>query len=178
MQSTRILAVALAWISGGFAANLVAAIDHPFHASRACVEFNPETSSLEVALCVFPDDFAAAVADGDAAPLNYADPQQVDQRARTYVAEKFQVWAADHPLQLHWVGHEQTAQQVWLYFEFPVAEGEVDGLAFRNSMLWELFDDQVNDVTLQIGPRCRTLTFRAGQTERQTLAAPNETHSR
>lgn len=146
-----------------------AATDHPFHASRASVAFNAETSSLEVSLCVFPDDLAAAVARQGGPALNYQDAAQVDEWAARYVAARFQLWAGERSLSLHWVGHEQETQQLWLYFEFPLEANELPELAVRNAVLLEQFDDQVNDVSLDLNGRCRTLTFDGKHADRRPV---------
>ncbi len=172
MKSTHTIAACFAALSLLAFGNL-SAVDHPFHASTASVSFNPETSSLEVSLCVFPDDFAVGVVGPGESPLRYADTERVDKVAQRYLRERFQVWIGDRPLQPHWVGHELATQHLWLYFEFPVERDELPGLAFRNSLLQELFEDQANDVTVTIQERCRTLTFRAEHSARQSFATPD-----
>lgn len=146
--------------------------DHPFHASRASVAYNPETSSLEVALCVYPDDLAAAIARQGGPTLDYDQADQVDRLAERYIAERFQFWSGERSLPLHWVGHEQETQNLWLYFEFPVEARELPSLHVCSRVLLEQFEDQANDVSLEINGRCRTLTFDAKHSQRREIAHP------
>jgi hypothetical protein len=134
--------------------------DHPFHASRAVADFNPETTSIEVSLCVFPDDLILALSQRQAGAIDLDDAPRLDQLAAAYVRDHFQITCDGREIPLQWVGHEIETQQVWLYFEFPLKQAPAGAVTISNSIMFHQFDDQANDVVLTIGQRCRTLTFR------------------
>lgn len=148
------IAIGLAWIA-------VACADHPLHSSRATVEFNSDTSSWEVSLCVFPDDLANALKERSGQPVRLDRDSNLDLLIRDYVAEHFQLRLdSGRPIPMHWLGHELETQQAWLYFEFPIEERSPSDTQIKNSILMERFDDQINIAYVRLDGRQRCLTFR------------------
>ena len=61
-----------------------------------------------------------------------------------------------------YVGHETEMDANWLYLEIPYSEPFRGGL-LKQSMLTELFDDQVNMVNVQYQGQKKTFVFRKNQ---------------
>jgi hypothetical protein len=61
---------------------------------------------------------------------------------------------------MQWIGHEWKTQEGWLYFEFPVnVEAPVD-MRLKNTLLMDVFDDQLNVAYVRIHGRQRCITHR------------------
>lgn len=137
------------------------AFDHPLHSARATVEYNLETGSFEVSLCVFPDDLSLVLSERAKRRIDVEKDGSLDDVLKTYVSEKFQLSVdSAKPEALNWVGHESQTHQFWLYFEFPVDSESPQEISIKNTLLMEQFDDQLNVAYVRIGGRQRCLTFR------------------
>lgn len=161
--------VALASVAPVPRASAAAAVAaaHKFHTSFAEASYNAETKSLEVSLRTFPDDVAEAVrrrgAGGGRAASAAKDRQKAfEDEVAAYVGETFQLkTAAGGAVKISWVGMDAGADSVWLYFEAPLGAG-LEGVELRNTFLADLYDDQVNLVTVRAGARKGTLRFERG----------------
>jgi len=139
---------------------------HKFHTSFTEASYNAETRSLEVSLRTFPDDVDAAVrrrAGAQTTPPAGRDRKKAFEEAvAAYVAETFRLQTAKgEAVKLEWVGMDAGVDSAWLYFEARLPEGP-EGLRLRNLFLFDLFDDQVNLVTVRAGERKASLRFERG----------------
>ncbi len=136
--------------------------DHPLHATRATVEFNAETSSFEVALCIFPDDLSQVLSARSGRKINVESDSDLAELLQDYLHDEFQVRInRDTPRTLQWLGHELETQQVWLYFEFPIDRASPSDIQIKNTILMDQFDDQINVAYVRIGARQRCISFRS-----------------
>ena len=142
-----------------------AAAAHKFHTSFAEARYNAEAGSLEVSLRTFPDDVAEALRRraGARPPSAKADrKKEFEERVAAYVGETFRLkTAGGEAVKLSWVGMDAGADSVWLYFEARLPGG-VEGAQLRNTFLADLYDDQVNLVTVRAGERKASLRFERG----------------
>ncbi len=141
----------------GTAASVASA--HPFHATLSEIEWNAQTSRLEVAVRVDPGDLERALRarTGRRLVLEHETEDARDGLLAEFVKETFRVagfgdqragrpWKA----QVHFVGHELAPRFAWLYFElsFP---GDVRRLEITQSMFTAVVPRQVNLVTARVG---------------------------
>jgi len=145
---------------------------HPVHTSLAEADYRPDTATLEIAVRVFADDFATALAAhaGRKISLEHTPPAELDLLIQAYLAATFTVRSADGVAQpLHWVGREfdhadRAAQRLWLYFTAPLPGGPADA-RLRHALLRETFRSQLNSLHLRVHPpagspgRVRTATL-------------------
>jgi hypothetical protein len=158
---TFLMVAALTILASAVSQSAVALADHPLHTTRATMEFNPDTGSFEVALCVFPDDLSAALSDRAGRRIDVEKDKDLDELLKSYVDEKFKLRLRDHESQkLHWVGHELQTQQFWLYFEFLVDADVPTEISVMNTLLMEQFEDQINIAYVRFNSRQRCMTFR------------------
>ncbi len=155
MKTTTALALAAFCLSGQARA-------HPFHASRAEVDYRAECRCLEVALAVVPEELEAALEriSGKRIPL---EAPEAEREILDYLKTRFVVSPVGppggEPLPIEWVGREVSYREAWLYFKVTGVVGDFD-LADR--VLFEAEPSQVNHVLLRGIGEPRTLTFRAG----------------
>lgn len=72
-----------------------ACASHPYHVSRAEIEFNLETNKFQVALCVWPEDLEKAVSLVAKKPVNLDNEDDVEILIRNYVASQFRIVDAE-----------------------------------------------------------------------------------
>jgi hypothetical protein len=124
-------------------------------------------------LRTFPDDVEAAVrrrAGARAAPPADKDRKKAFEEAvAAYVAETFRLQTAKgEAVKLEWVGMDAGVDSAWLYFEARLPEGP-EGVRLRNLFLFDLFDDQVNLVTVRAGAAKGSLRFERGARDFQKV---------
>jgi hypothetical protein len=71
--------------------NAMAFAPHPYHVSRAEIEFNAQTNKFQVALCVWPEDLEKAVAKLSKQPVDLDTTEGVEDLIRDYVANQFRI---------------------------------------------------------------------------------------
>ena len=146
-----------------------ASASHPFHVTRAEVEYNPKRQTFEVAICVWPEDLARAVSQTEKRKVNIDDESEASRDAMfsRYVAKKFQFvaqTAADNKKEkpaaakIRWIGSELEVKQGWLYFEVD-AKTVAKNWTIENRMFFELNDDQLNQVQIRNGKLMESQTL-------------------
>ncbi|WP_162428613.1 DUF6702 family protein [Pontibacter pudoricolor] len=139
---------------------------HDYHASITDIKFNPRTQSLQIAVKVFTDDLETALSKRSKTKVSY-DPasETIKQQLASYMAAnmKFEL-AKGKPLKQHFVGSEEDADVVWVYFEVPVQQATLSQLYIQNAVLTELFDDQMNIVNLDYKGNMHSMLFQKSET--------------
>ena len=141
-------------ITASFATDVAAS--HPYHVSKAEVNWNTDSGNFEVALCVWPSDLEKALAAQAGKPVDLAKVEQLDELLTSYIKRKFRVrkTAADgKPTDLaaiRWVGHEKNNKEAWLYFEVVGDKKQVDW-TIENRVFFELNEDQLNQIQFTLG---------------------------
>ncbi len=143
---------------------LLASFRHDFHSSLTEVQYNTQTKTLEVSLRIFTDDLQTALtkASGKTVRLE-KNAAPSDQVLRQYLAQHFAVIDAKNTRKpMTWVGKELTVDVIWVYVEIPITEN-INGLRLENSILHELFDDQINIVNIIQNKQKKTYLFKPDQ---------------
>ena len=153
------------------------AASHPFHVSRAEIEYNAKRKTFEVALCVWPEDLEKAASKLENRDVNIDLETEANRDAifKKYVAAKFKfVEATDPesdtksnankptPAKIRWIGSEIKIKQGWLYFEVA-ADASVSDWTIENRMFFELNDDQLNQIQVQNGKLMASQTLSVNQ---------------
>ncbi|GAB5442084.1 MAG: hypothetical protein Fues2KO_24330 [Fuerstiella sp.] len=96
---------------------------HPGHYSLTEIEFNPQNQRFEVAMCVRIADLQDALAMQAQRRISLEHDPQAAAAVQKYVAANFQISASESDrCFLHWVGHELTLHDVWIYFEVQLQD--------------------------------------------------------
>jgi len=146
---------------------------HPYHVAFLEADANPETSRLEVAMRVFPEDLerAAALRLGmDRVSLERTPG--VGEILSDYLARTILLRDPDAPepdpddqsddehperSRVHWVGMELGVRHTWLYFEIELDAPEIEGLEISVRSMFEVEPTQVNAVRFRRGEERVTL---------------------
>ncbi|WP_146202296.1 DUF6702 family protein [Dyadobacter jejuensis] len=139
---------------------------HEYHVSVTQIHQNKSGKTLEVSIRVFTDDLERALSENNGKRrFVINDKDQNDAFIKRYIAEHFKlVNSKNEPLQLSYLGKEAEADATWIYLETGV-NTPVEGLLLTNSILTDIFDDQVNMTNLKIGSSKKTYLFKKGKTK-------------
>jgi hypothetical protein len=130
---------------GSFAAQA-----HDYHTSITEVKFNPHSQSLEVAVKVFTDDLENALTKRAKSKVQYqASSVKVNALIAAYLKSSlvFEL-TKGKALNHRFVGSEEEGDAVWLYLEIPIDSNTLDHIYISNTVLTELFSDQMNIVNV------------------------------
>lgn len=142
---------------------------HEFHTSLAEMHYNTQSKSLEVSLRVFSDDLENALGKANNRTVRVDATDGTDLLIKQYLAKNFSVIdSKNNRKPLTWVGKEIAVDVTWLYFEIPLTE-DLTGLKIQNSVLCEVFEDQVNIVNVNYRNQKRTYLFKPDQTMQALL---------
>jgi hypothetical protein len=162
---------ALACGAHGAAAPLArAAAAHKFYTSLARVEYNAEGKSLEVSLRVFADDLELALTRRAGRVISLDRTKDADRLVLSYLRDTFEIKNRDGATKaLKWVGMEVRAGVALIYVEAEMPEG-LSGARLRDQLLFELYEEQVNTVSVRYPGAKADLVFVRGDGERAVPA--------
>jgi len=118
-----------------------AASAHDFHASITQIEYNEISGRFEIAAKMFTDDLELAIRPDDrpVGELLKSDSLLV----ANYLKERLRLKVDGSHVMLAFLGCETENDATWCYLESGPYE-QLTGLSVRNTVLLEVFDDQVN----------------------------------
>lgn len=145
---------------------------HPFHVSKALVEYNAREKVLQVSMHLFVDDLEEALRQEGAEALYLCTDREApdaDQLLEAYLSRRFSCILDGKPRKFAFLGKEPSEDLLgaWCYLEIASVPPPKK-LEIHNSVLTELFEDQKNIVHL-IMPGLRERTYLLSR--KQTKAA-------
>jgi len=165
-QLTLILTALLLACAPSRATPTRAAAAHKFYTSLARVEYNAGAKTAEVTLRVFADDLELALKRRAGREVRLDRTKDADRLVLAYLRDTFEIKNRDGESKaLKWVGMELRAGVAWLYVEAEMPEG-LSGARLRDQVLFELFEEQVNTVSVRYAGARADLVFARGDGER------------
>ena len=162
-MTTVLLGCAALWATP---ARTPAAAAHKYYTSLAQVEYNVEEKTVEVTLRVFADDLELALTRRAGREVSLDKTKDADRLVLAYLRDTFEIKNREGEVKaLKWVGMELRAGVAWLYVEAEMPEG-LSGARLRNHVLFELFAEQVNTVSVRYPGAKADLVFARGDGER------------
>lgn len=158
--STSLLCLALILSTLSFSATP----KHDYHVSVTQIQYNPGTKVLEVSIRIFTDDLEKGLsADNQNKPFAIKNNDQNNPVVAAYLRKHF-ILTDTHKktIPLRYVGKEQEEDATWVYLEIPLSNAPA-GHSLQNSILTEIFDDQVNMTNITLGLNKKTHLFKKGQ---------------
>ena len=131
---------------------------HPLHTTLTEVTADSATHTVRVMVRVFADDFGTALthhAHVAAAPAGGAWSDVADRYVSTAVSITDR---ANRPVALRSCGTRRSADLLWICLEGTTLESPHE-LRGRNSMLCDLYADQVNIVQFAVGAQKHSVLF-------------------
>ncbi len=131
---------------------------HPFHVGIAEVKYNENQQSIEITLRLFIDDLENALTKRYEMPVDLvADVEQgmYGQLVHDYLKLEFQVQINGSSSKFHLLGYELEDDAIWCYLEVKNVK-KVSALHVRNSIFFELFENQIHLVHVDINNKKRS----------------------
>jgi hypothetical protein len=137
---------------------------HPFHISLSEVEFKPVKGTVELSHKIFIDDLEDAIEKAYQVKTYLDTPKESSEAGhliKKYVEERFRLMADGKEVTFRFLGYEYEKDAVWIYREGQYS-GSPGKVRIRNSILLELFADQVNFIHVKQGDARRSDRTRPG----------------
>lgn len=121
---------------------------HDFHLSKSTVNFDRETSTIQVSTHLFIDDLEVALGEGKLKIGTAKEDTLTDVYIADYLEKHF-LFVASDTLTHHFLGKEVSEDYtaVWCYFEIPIETSQ--DITVVNNALMEVFSDQRNLMTFR-----------------------------
>lgn len=134
---------------------------HDFHTSITRMDYNAKDRAFEISVRVFTDDFEKALSkDNNGQKIVVANNDKNDPLVEKYIRKHFALVTAQKQKKAYtYVGKEQEADATWIYIEVPAQEA-VSGLSLQNTIMHDLFDDQINLVNLNYQGQKKSYIFK------------------
>jgi hypothetical protein len=132
---------------------------HPLHLSVSDIHYKPEAGTLEITQRLFADDLEDALRQFNEEKVdvfNPRDPERLEKIIGEYVMEHFALSINEKPVDLNYLGYEREEDAIWVYLEATQVPG-FSSLSARNTVFFEMFDDQMNLINVKKDGRIRSL---------------------
>lgn len=134
---------------------------HPFHVSICEMNYNRETSAFEISHRIFTDDFEEALAGISNEKIDLIreiETERTKKSIDTYLNQHLEIWVEGQKVKLNYLGSEHVNDATWNYFESE--EVHIEGqVKIKNSVLFEIFKDQMNLVHFEMDSKKRSFRF-------------------
>jgi hypothetical protein len=134
---------------------------HPIHTTLTEVALDPADGTMHFTIRAFADDFSAAVSKHvrKPRPADYVVP---DADIIAYVTSAVAVEdGSGKRAPVTWSGSRRAGDVMWVTFKVPSVRA-LRGVKIASSLLFELYDDQVNIVQTTVDGRHRSMLFTTG----------------
>jgi hypothetical protein len=146
---------------------LLALTRHTYHSSILELRINPQQQQVEIALKVFTDDLENALSKGRPQHLTLQDPRVMplaDAYLRSHLELALPYTSSRQPrlpLTLQFLGMQPEKDAYWLYAKAKLPRA-ASAVWLRNTVLLDMFSDQMNIVNAENGSAKASELFRAG----------------
>lgn len=131
---------------------------HRFYASFSQIEMQPEKGTIEVIHRIFTHDIEDLLTQYQGGPEEL-DNKVIEDFLKDYIIQAFAIYDPEGKnIPLNWIGMEVTLNDIYVYQEAPLIEGQ-QTLIIANRILMDLFDDQSNTVNLKLDGKVKSYTF-------------------
>lgn len=124
---------------------------HPLHVSTTEIEFNSKEKSLEISCRIFTDDFETVLAKQFKTKTDLTKPSMhkaMDELIKKYMAAHLKLNVNGKNAAFTYIGFELDHEATNVYLEIENINA-LQKLGLTNSILYDLFDDQMNILHVQ-----------------------------
>ncbi|KMQ72275.1 DUF6702 family protein [Chryseobacterium koreense] len=126
---------------------------HPYHVGSVEFNYNSKSKTFEISGKFFLDDLENALKEKYGKAVHFNDDRfkpQINELLAKYCAEYLKLKTDNKYLKIHYLGYEEDSESVNIYLESePLSQPKKVETAV--SMLYNLFDDQMNIVHIIVG---------------------------
>jgi hypothetical protein len=126
---------------------------HPLHVSTTEISLNAKEKSLEVSCRIFTDDFEHVLAKNYKTKVDLSKAEMskaMDVLIKKYLAANLKYNVNGKTVTANYIGFEIDHEATNIYLEIENISS-LKGLSISNSLLYDLFDDQMNILHVEQG---------------------------
>lgn len=119
---------------------------HPLHVSTTEVDFNSKEKTLEISCRIYTDDFESILGKQAKSKIDLSNPalhKSMDEHVKKYLQTHLRLTVNGKTANMDYVGFEKDNEATNVYLEVQNINN-LQQLEARNSVLYDLFDDQMN----------------------------------
>jgi hypothetical protein len=139
---------------------------HDFYVSMSELEYNEESQKFELSCRIFKDDLELAINHTHSPHGVIVDDQMNRHLVQTYLKDKidFKVDQVEQGLDFIFFALDGSAptETVFLIFHTKNNFGAFKHLSFSNSILFEIYDDQINMIRIKIDGQRKSKNLEQG----------------
>lgn len=140
---------------------------HAYHTSITELRYNPAKKQVEISVKIFTNDLEKALSEGQPRMVHLDEQPRTNALAAAYLQRSVRLGTRPGealPLQFLGMQHEQDAY--WLYAKAAVPR-PLTSLHLRQTLMLDLFADQMNIVNFEANGQKQSVLFRAGKEEQE-----------
>lgn len=128
------------------------------------MQYDKPGKSFQISIRIFTDDLEKGISeDNNKKIFTIKNNDQNNPFVERYIRKHFILTNAQKKAEVQYLGKEEEADATWVYLEIPFPE-TTQGWKLQNSILMEVFDDQVNMTNVKSLAGQKTFLFKKGQT--------------
>ncbi len=128
------------------------------------MQYDKPGKSFQISIRIFTDDLEKGISeDNNKKIFTIKNNDQNNPFVERYIRKHFILTNAQKKAEVQYLGKEEEADATWVYLEIPFSE-TTQGWKLQNSILMEVFDDQVNMTNVKSLAGQKTFLFKKGQT--------------
>lgn len=139
--------------------NIASTSVHPYHVSATEIEYNAVQKRLETSCRIFTDDFETVLSGLYKVKADFSDKslkQQMDSLVKKYIITHLAIRTNGRLLPLQLFGWELDKDAVYVYTTAAATGLDPKNIAVENTILYDLFTDQINIVHFIINSNRQT----------------------
>lgn len=141
---------------------------HDFHVSICEIEYDQERKALEITHKLFLDDLEQGLnlkaKNGNIDVTNPKDKIVFQQTMNKYLLENFSVIVNGKQVVLNYLGSEIEEDVMYCYVDI-IGVKKLKSISVKNTLLMQVFDDQVNIVHVEVEGKTRSMKLSNGDVE-------------
>jgi hypothetical protein len=138
------------------------ALGHRYHTSVTRLEYNAEERLVEITVRTFADDLEAIVSTRAGKIARLDGSQAADTLLFAYLRSVFQLKSGVQKVELQWIGMELKGNTALIYLQARMPEDR-SKTSLQNTLLFDLFEDQINIVNVLDKGKKASLVFKRGE---------------
>ena len=136
---------------------------HQYHVSVTQMQLDKAAKSFEISIRIFTDDLEKGISeDNNKRVFSIKNNDQNNPFVERYIRKHFTLINVQKKAEVQYLGKEEEADATWIYLEIPFSDNP-EGWKLQNSILMEVFDDQVNMTNLKLPSGPKTFLYKKGQ---------------
>jgi len=132
---------------------------HPLHVSVTEINHNSDEKTLEITCKLFTDDFEKVLVQNYKTKVDLINPPDrpaMDKLITDFVQKHVLLKLDNKSILLSYLGFERDAEAVYSYFQVENI-GSIKKLEVTNTILHEMFTDQINMMHVMVGGKRKSL---------------------